>query len=303
MRHISFIFFALILALSTLSFSAQVHKVKGKAVLVDTTGDDIQMGKTYYLISGGKKKGIIKVMKLRPGQALAKLLKGKALSGWTLRERRTSKRKKLVAKENAPAPTLKPVKRYNRKKRKSYSKKDNKLSIGFAFGYNSNSSDVDFVGVTPRSDSYSGTSSSYELLADYHMYKKFYLRASLGMQNFNTEDSTNTQCGDNGNEVCRVDLGYMNLDVWLRYYLNEGKYKFWGGAGLGILLSPSYNSTTALNEDDLPTTTLMQVGGGADLSISEKLYVPLWAEYGLYPSSDTVSMNSMSFYLGLAYRL
>ncbi|MGH1469076.1 MAG: outer membrane beta-barrel protein [Bdellovibrionales bacterium] len=300
MRHISFLLLTFILAFSTLSFSAQVTRVKGKAILIDTTGDDIQMGKTYYLISNGKKKGIIKVMKLRPGQALAKLLKGKALSGWTLRDRTAPN---LVAKESAPEPTLQPVRRRNKKKRTSYSKNKGKLSIGLAFGYNSNSSDVKFVGNTPRSDSYTGTSSSYELLADYQLHKKFYLRGSLGMQNFNTEDSTNTLCGNGGNEVCRVDLGYLNFDIWLRYYLNEGKYRFWGGAGLGILLSPSYNSTTALNEKDLATTTIMQAGAGADLSISDKLYVPLWAEYGIYPSSDTVSMSAVSFYLGLAYRL
>lgn len=302
MRLIAILFFALSLSLSNLVFSAQVLKVKGQAILIDTAGDDIRMGQTYYLISKKKKRGIIKIIKLRPGKALAKLLKGKALADWTLRKRTTG------AKKPAPAPRSKQIVR--KKKSTPLSNTDDKLAIGFALGYNTNSSDVNFVempSTAARSDSYTGTSTSYEVLADYKIYKRFYLRGSLGIHNFNTEDSANTQCVSSDNisgAICKIDLGYMNLDIWLRYYLNQKTtYKFWAGAGLGILFSPSHNSTTALEKADLAATTLMQVGAGADIKISDQIYIPLWGEYGLYPSSDTVKMNSISVYFGLAYRL
>ena len=126
------------------------------------------------------------------------------------------------------------------------------------------------------------------------------------MHNFSAEDSENTQCVDQNNQPgakCIVDLSYINIDVWARYFLTQSWHNVWLGAGLGILVSPQQNSTTALNTEDVATTTLMQVGGGADIRINEKLYLPIAAEYGLYPSSDTVDMNSISFYFGLGYRL
>ncbi len=286
MGYILSLLFILSLGFPISSFSAQILKVKGPAVLIDTAGDDIQMGKTYYLMSKGKKRGIVKIVKLRPGQALARLIKGKALANWTLKVRNIPTQKISTIK-NPPAL-------------------HKGLGLGFALGYNNNSSDVRFTGTSPRLDSYVGTSVSYELLMDYKFYKKFHLRASLGKQAFHTEDTNNTQClkQDNIlNTVCRVSLSYINLDIWPRYYLNKGKHKFWGGVGISILFNPTSNNTTALDIANLKTTTFMQVGAGIDILASHKLYIPLWIEYGLYPSSDTVKMNSISFYLGLAYRL
>jgi len=290
------------------SFAAQVLKVKGSAVLIDTAGDNLKMGSTYYLMSGAKKKGIIRIIKLRPGQAIGKLLKGKALPNWVLKKRSKGKAKQVAKKRKPKAPEPKSMYSKKKRKKKPSDTSQSKLAIGFAIGMNQNSSQVTFSGANPRVDEYSGSSSSFEILADYKLYTKFHLRGSLGMQNFNAGgDPTNNQCTDSQNQtgqICLVDLGYMNLDIWLRYQAFQyGRFDFWAGAGLGILFSPKYNSTTALNEDDLATTTFMQIGGGADIKLTERLYVPLWAEYGLYPSSDTVKMTAVSFYFGLSYRL
>jgi len=307
------VFLALIFSHST--FAAEVVKVKGSAILIDTTGDDIRMGDTYYLMSGTKKKGIVKIIKLRPGQALAKLLKGVAVPNWTLQKRSSQKAKRRAVvkkrKPKAPAPKVSSPKSIYSSKRVSRKKKaqpESKLAIGLAMGMNNNSSTVVFLNDSSnaeRTDDYAGSSTSFELIADYQMYKKLLIRTSLGMQNFFAGgDTNNSQCGTSGGEVCQVDLGYMNLDFWLRYNaFDYGRFKFWGGAGLGILFSPKFNSTTSLNEDDLATTTLMQIGGGADIKLTDSLYVPFWAEYGLFPSSDTVDMTSFSLYFGLAYRL
>ncbi len=275
MRYILMLLFILSLSFSISSFPAQVLKVKGSAVLIDTDDDNIQIGKLYYLMSNGKKKGIVRIVKLKKDQALARLLKGKALANWTLKKR------------NIPIKKI----------------KDRKLAIGFALGFNNNSSDVLFKNDSPRLDSYTGTSISSELLLDFKLHKKLYLRTSLGQQAFYSEDTSNTQCIKQNNTskaVCKVDLTFTNLDIWPRYHFNKGKYNFWAGLGLGILFNPIPNSTTALNKEDLTTAIFMQAGAGIDILISNKIYVPLWLEYGLYPSSDTVKMNSISVYLGLA---
>ena len=299
-----------VLLLTQSVFAAEVLKVKGDAILIDTAGDDIKMGSTYYLMAGDKKKGIVKILKLRPGQALGKLLKGKALPNWVLKKRTARKTvdKKVAKKRKPKAPAPKSI--YSKKRRRNKRRRgtESKLAIGAAFGLNNNSSTVQFSN-PERTDNYAGTSNSFELIADYNIYNKLYLRGSLGMQNFFAGgDEKNTQCvdpetGDIG-LVCQIDLGYMNLDLWLRYQaFSFGRFDFWAGAGFGILFSPKYKTTTALKEEDLSTNTFMQVGAGADIKFTEKLYMPLWGEFGLFPSSDTVDMQSVSIYFGLAYRL
>lgn len=310
MQKLSILIITSALVFSTQVFSAQVLKVKGSAVLIDTEGENIKKGKLYYLISAsGKKKGIVKIAKTKPGKAIAKLVKGKAAKSWTLRLRKSKKSKKAYAKkETAPEPKIKPV---VRKKKKSYSADDSskKLSVGFVIGYNSDSSDVSFLdtnGNVSRNDSYSGTSLSYGLLLDYKWKKKLSIRTGLGLHNFSTEDSSNLQCiGSDGNPgaVCKIDLSYISIDAWLRYRLTEGKYNFWAGGGAKILISPSSGGTTALNEDDLGTGFNPQIGGGLDYIISDKLYVPVWAQYSFAPPTDTVKSTSIGVYFGLAYRL
>lgn len=309
------IFVLSLIVISTPSFSAEVLKVKGAALLIDTAGDEIKVGQTYYLMTNGKKKGIIKIVKLRPGQALAKLIKGKALPAWTLRKRSTVTAAK-IKKPKAPKPGLSkksksPKKRLSRRKKRNSKPSSfrERLSFGGAIGLNQNSSDVSFPNDNPpRNDSYSGSSTSFEALLDYKVNDKFSIRSSLGIQNFEASgDSDNRNCLDSNGasgQVCVVDLSYMNLDIWARYHFYEmSRFNFWAGAGLGILFVPEFNSTTALDEEDLSTTTLLQVGGGADIKITDKVSVPVWGEYGLFPSSDTVDMSAVSFYFGLTYKL
>lgn len=303
----------LTITLSCLSVNAaRVLKVKGKAVLIDNDGSNISKGELYYTMNMNNKKiGIIRIMKTKQGKSIAKLLKGKAQPNSPLMKRPTSKaQKKKKKKPQAPKLYSRSKSENKRKSTKRTSNKTGKMGFGFNLGYNSNSSEVSFLdegtGELVRQDSYTGTSISYELFFDYQVFSKVNLRGTLGMHNFSAEDSANTQCLDADNQpgaACIVDLSYINIDLWARYFLTQSWHNVWLGAGLGILLSPSENSTTAINTEDVGATTLIQIGGGADIDISDKLYLPLTVEYGLYPSSDTVDMSSISFYFGLGYRL
>lgn len=295
--------FSTLVLFSFQAYSAQVLKTKGSAVLIDALGDNLEVGGLYYLVQNGNKKGILRIIKLKPGKALGRLLKGTAQPTWSLVKRSSKKRRATV---KAPAPAPEPsYTRSSVSKKRSSSHSSKKLSLGFALGYSQNSSEVNFTNPSGTS-SLSGSSMSYEVIADYMLYKNFGAKFSLGMQNFLAEDSSNRRCvGSAGTltEPCTVDLSYINLDIWLKYYFTQGSLNLWGGAGLGVLFAPKYNSTTAVKEEDLATTTLIQVGGGLDYRLSNKISIPFWLEYGLYPSSDTVTMNSISGYLGLSYHL
>jgi len=314
--HILSLSLVFIMTAHSVAHAAEVLKVKGDALLIDTAGDNIKSGETYYLVTNGSKKGIVKIIKIRPGQALAKLVKGKALPNWTLQKRSSGLKRSTVTKtrkRTAPKPKL--TKKPYRKKRKAKKKLKglalirSKVASGIALGFNQNNAEVEFGAPAARTDNYTGTSLSFESFLDYQVNQKWSLRGSLGMHKFEAGgDTSNTACPTaNGTvgAVCVIDLTYMNLDIWARYhFLTKKKYTAWGGAGLGILFVPEFGKTTALSEQDLATTTLIQVGGGLDIKLTEKLFFPVWGEYGLFPSSDTVnSMNSLSFYFGLGYRL
>lgn len=295
---------ALLLSLVLISSYAQsstVSKVKGQAVLINTDGENLKVGAYYYLVSGGKKKGIVKIAKIRPGQALAKLLKGAARPSWSLVER-----KKITRQAKAPAPSAptetKPI---YAKKRKKSSSPESKLAAGLVLGYGMNSSKISYAN-NPQKSSLSGSSTSFGLLLDYKFKPRIGFHAELGMHNFFANDSADKRCVDSSGslDVCSVDLGYINLDLWAKYYFVKGRrYSLWLGGGAGILFSPQYNDTTAIKEADLATTTLIQAGVGLELMLGKSFFIPFWLEYGLYPPSDTVTMNSISAYAGFALKL
>ena len=324
MRQFLLLTFSVLFLFSSYTFGATVSKVKGKGVLIKNPSTQLKVGDLYYLITpDGKKTGIIRIKKAENGRSIGKLLKGKARPNLELLKRKTKSKKSSVArkksrkKKKSSAP---PPKRISKKSKKSKKSKqgfmqrifsgDKNKAVGLAAGFSSNSSDVTFVdsgGNQIRQDSYSGTSLSFELFFDYQLFNKLYLRASLGQQNFEAGDEENDQCiGSNGavGAECIVDLSYINLDFWLHYYFMRGKrFEAWGGAGVGFLLSPDAGTTTALDPDDVATTAFFQFGAGGNFLINEKFYIPFWAEYGLYPSSDTVDMSSISVYAGIGYRL
>ena len=296
---------------TTYSFGATVLKVKGAKVLIENESSTLSVGDLYYLVTPeGKKIGIVRIQKTKSEKSLGKLLKGKARANLELVKREAKSKNTTTAKnEDFSTPSLKKASKKSKSKKKK--KKGAKVlermfgnknkGLGFAVGLNSNSSNITFPTADNRKDSYSGTSLSYELIFDYQLIKKWYLRASLGQQNFESEG--NNECPTGGGIKCIVDLSYINTDFWLHYYLTQNRFKMWIGAGLGILLSPSTGTTTALNPADVTTSTFYQVGMGANFSVNQKWYIPFWVEYGLFPSSDTVSMNSISGYLGIVYRL
>ncbi len=285
--------------LPSFSWAASVKKVKGKNVLIDTESSNIKTGALYYLVRGGKKKAIIKVLKTRPGQAIGKILKGNAQPGYTLVRRPSKKKSTSTARRSEPLPPLKTVENEpKRKSSKSYSSggsfKD-KLKIGGVITLGQDTAKVESSTGTSNG---SGSSTSFELIADYDFSEKIKIRASIGQQAFSTED-TSVTIGPGG-PPSRIDLGYINVDLWGKYHFKE---MYWAGAGIGILLSPSYGGTTAVQEEELGSQMYLQVGGGVDYKLSDKFSIPAWIEYGTTLASGDATLSSIGLKLGLSMQL
>ncbi len=296
-------FFSIVFIFTAQSHAAQVLKVKKNQVLINTEGESIETGQLYFLINkNGKKKGLIKIRKAKNQKAIGRLLKGRANKSWTLRLRRKKKTQSFVES----TPKLKPISKRREKKNKQSHQKD-KIDFGFAIGYNSNSSDVEFLDANnqfDRSDSYAGTSLSYGLTADLKLRSRWSVRGFLGLHNFSTGDDNNTQCTDKNNQsaTCKIDISYINLDTWLRHHFTQGKYNLWAGGGVRVLLSPSSSGTTALDESNLGMEVLPIVGGGMDYKLNERFSIPLWGQYAYYIPTHTVAGSTLSLFVGLTYR-
>lgn len=274
--------------------AAKISRIKGRNLLISLNGKNVKTGELYYLVVDGKKKGIIRILKRRPGQALGRLLKGKAGKGWRL-VRRVPRKTKIV---NVRRP----------KPRKKKIVPEGRFGIGGIVGLSfQNNAEVSFSSPS-RVAQLEGSSNSFEILADYQIRGGFWLRSSIGLQEFSAEEDGALGCLENPADPfsaadCAIDLSYVNVDFWARYVFETGRFHPWIGGGIGFLLSPSFGDTNAINEEDVGTTTFFQVGAGFDFYATPKFYIPIWIEYGLYPDSETVSLNSLSVKAGFGIKL
>lgn len=74
----------------------------------------------------------------------------------------------------------------------------------------------------------------------------------------------------------------------------------WAAAGMAIKY-PIGKSTTALRADDIKMTYTIAASLGLDYFINNKNFIPASLEYQLFPSSDTVSANSIMVRAGYGW--
>ena len=238
--------FLLSLFCVTYSYGATISKVKGTGVLIKSSPDEeLTKGSLHYVVTpGGKKVGIVRIHKTTPKGSIGKLLKGKAKPNFELVERKSKKTNTAKNKDAAP-PSKKSAKKAKRSKKGFIGRilsGNKRKGLGLATGFNLNNSDVTFFNKNDekiRQDPYSGNSLSFELIFDYELLRRWYIRASVGQHNFQAGDDSNHQCKSDGEDVaCNIDLTYINFDLWGHYYFTQNQFKIWAGAGVGLLLSP-----------------------------------------------------------------
>lgn len=288
------------------AFAAQVAAVKGKQVLV--LGDQLEAGGLYYVTAQGKKKGIIRVVKIKGRKALAQLLKGSAGKGYTLVYRPKKGAGTSTAQKTRTRPSTSSSAAYDKYSEKPSSKFNNSsgysgtsksFSIGGMIGYQMNSAEVSFTG--GGSDSLSGSTIGFKAFGDYPLTEKINIRGEFGTMPFQAEGEL--VCID-GN-TCGMNISYLAATMWARYMLgtSSSKTRFWGGGGASLAFPTGTGDTNAVNTDGIGSTLIFNVGGGFDYNLGEKYYIPVTLQYSLFPADDTVSANMIIFSAGLGMRL
>lgn len=269
--------------------AAKIAKVNGKkAYLILDSRVEAVKGDIYEVIDPqGAKKGLIKVMKVKGGRALG-LLKGSAKKGWNLKKRSSSQAKK--GRSGAPQKD-----RYESLKQASASGSFYGILAGFSS--NSMSAKIEQGNNTTLDVDMTGSGFSGRLLFDYALWTSLWFRGLLGLENFATKGDAN--CGLSNNEECKVEISYLALDLWGRYLLTQGTFRPWIGLGFNLLF-PSSQVSTAIDEESITSTSVFAAGGGVDWFFKPDMYMPIQIEYGMFPSSETVSVSYISFRLGVA---
>lgn len=258
--------------------AARIKSVKGKRVIVDSQGDNLKAGDYFYVMSAsGKKKGIIKIRKVKGKAALGLLGRGKAKKGDDLVARNRSKRKKgqVLARTGTP-DTGGPSGSY----------------WGVMLGTSSNSSDIKLIdsgGNFVKDITADGSGISAKAFFDYPLLPWLWFRGLAGLEQFNVEGESNAVCT---NSTCDTEITYLTTDFWGRIPFGGESFKMWVGGGFNLLF-PMSKSAGALDEGSITNTSIIGLGGGFDYFMSRSSFIPVSIEYGLYPSSDQVSANAI----------
>lgn len=255
--------------------AAQVKAIKGKKILIDLQGDAFKKGDVLNIIGpSGKVVGIAKITHLK-GNAAQALIKGKAKKGFALKLR-SSKSKGAATASRSSRPSAPSAAIYG----------------GFV-GFNSSSADVKLPSNGPEV-SLSGTGFSLKGFMDYPLFSWLSFRGLVGLEQFNVGGESDTvRCGGE----CTAEINYLGVDLWGRYVMGSGSLRPWAGLGFNLMF-PVSKKATALDENSITNTSVLNLGGGFDWMMSDKSYVPFQIEYNLYPSSEGVTATAISARVG-----
>lgn len=293
---------SLLLSFTPSLFAATVSAVKGQKVLINLEGDTIEADEEFYLINpeSQKRTAIIRIKQVKTGKALGEILRGKAAGGYTLQAKAPSAMSADVSAET-PADDA-PV-----SGNKSGHLRVLKDSWGVLGGYLMNTMDAD---ITYRDDfnisqsasaSMTGSGFGVGSFYDYVLTSSLVGRGYAAIEQFNVTGTASSEACS-GSTNCDAKINYLSLYGLLKWYPTMDKYRIWVGGGMGYLLALS-KSSTALNESQISTNQVFTFGGGVDVQMSRKNYVPVSIEYNMFPASDTVKASMISIKAGWAWNL
>ena len=267
-----------------------VQAVKDDRVLILLDDEDSLSpdDRVFSLDQDGKKKGIIKIEKVKGNKAFGRIQKGTV-------------QKDMLIEHARGAPKTATAK--SEKQKKSRSKGDHPLSIGFLTGVGMDSMTVKLANaaaVVVEELGMSGTGYSAKAMIDYNLMSYLGVRLTGGIEQMSvTGTSTNLVC--DGGTACKTDITYFTLDAWARYAFIDKSTKVWAGVGAGIWL-PSSKTTNTLDGSSIGTTSAIYIGGGADFALSDTSFIPVQVDYSMLPASDQVTASVIDIRIGLAWR-
>jgi hypothetical protein len=286
---ISLLLFCLWTVLLPSAFAGTVTQVKGGRVVVDFSGESVNVGDQFYILTSENKKiAVIKLAVVKNGKAVGDIIKGKALVGAT-----TMSRNSAGASAGSAAQTSDLVK---------VRQDQMKMGVHFKYMMNTISAKQQDGEVTPNQETVSMKGSNFGVAGSID-YPLFDWIKAYGMVSYEILDIGGTgqflSCDGKSSTDCNVKVNYLGFQGLARYDILKTKYNVWAGLGLEIRI-PMTKKSTALNTDGLKQSDSFVAAVGMDYHINNKFYVPIGFEYhySMNTSNEVPVIDQMNLLIG-----
>jgi hypothetical protein len=259
--------------------AAQVLQVKGQRALIELEGLSVAVGTELIAMSPNQKpSGYVRISSIKGDRAIGTITKGGAKPGFRLIIRNV---------KSSSGSGFSDASRANERDilRRSY-----KQGFGILAGMAMSSATLTArtkSGATVIEDNLAlkGNSFNFKAIYDYHMSRSFTVRAGGGLETLNTTASVSAPskaavCSNSTS--CTLALNYLSAEIAAQFNLINGETRVWAGAGYAFLLAMSKNNNIS-NLEATSTNQAIFLGGGADIAVGAKGYIPIVVEYGLFP--------------------
>ncbi len=265
--------------------SGKVVKVKKKLVVIKLSKKEARRYKPNLILNAytkrGKKRGQIKILKIRKRKAVGRILSGKVKRSYFVK-RASKKRKKITRRRKKGAS-------------KNYEITNDDSSrntyLGVLTGMSQNTLETIFAG-NPKT--LTGSSTGIKMFYDWPLWDSIWVRLSGGLQPFTVDGGCPTEC--------KVNISYITFDGLMKYMISKNKWRFWVGGFFSALVPMSVDDSTVLNKDSIATTSNFGGALGLDYALSDSYMIPLSVGYGLFPDGPDSKSNAVTVSIGFGFK-
>lgn len=289
------IFFAFsLLFAGTSALAAKVTAVKNNKLMIELEGDNAAPGAEYFVLNAQNKRvALVKVTQVKNGRAIADIVKGTAQAGYTLQIKSGGS----AAASSAGSSSAGGDDYYERKlSQKSHTGN----SWGVIGGYLMNSMTVS---TTSMKIDMSGSGFGALGYYDYAISPTIVFRGMAGLETYNVAGTNTAASPSNCTNNCDVKLNYLSMYGYARWNFLQGAYKSWLGGGAGYLYPLGTAGGTVFANNQMGANQIFVFSVGTDVRLSNKNYLPVSLEYGMFPTTATVSAKIIYLRVGYAWNL
>jgi len=281
---------AVVILSVNVAFAARVEKVKDKQVLIDNEGTEIHEGEKYFVMIEGKKKGVVKITKVKNGKSLGVLTKGKAeVDAGVEPTGRASRGSSDIGSDD---DILK--RRKHRKAKKGSSDGEDATQqtiVGLLVGYAMDSQTASVLDASNNATKASFSGSGYSLKG----FGDIPLSESLGAIARGGIEQVNLASGSNSSSIM-----YLTADILLRYSFGSGGFIPYVSGGMGIHF-PLSKSSTYLDVPRISSTSVFFFNAGFNMKMGESSFIVGVLEYGMFPPSNDVTTSFITGRVGMGW--
>jgi hypothetical protein len=260
----------------------RVTKASGKAALLEFDADTVPTeGSSFYVMSGGKKIGIIEITQIKGNRAKGSILKGRAEAGAELEAKGGGE----FSTESGSSSS---------RGRGSNARVFQGATWGLLGGININSQSI-AVPISGGTDvvPLAGTGFSFRGFYDHTISGGFGVLSRAGIEQLVAKGTYAALDGS-------TSILYIAGDLYGRYIFGQGKFAPFILGGVGFYFPMS--KTAPLLEGNIGLTTVFAGGGGINYQLSSGMFINFTGEYMFYPPSNTVKTTSIALRGGVGWR-